>query len=111
MFMVEPHLVPSIGVTKPSGAIPTIGLKPQIFNSSTIGEINAAFDTFARERPDALFVAVDAFFVSRVAQFITLTARDRLPATYPIRDFVSAGGLMSYGSHLLRCMSPVMART
>ena len=77
---------------------PTIGLKTQIFNATTIGEINAAFDTFAHERPDALFVAADAFFVSRVAQFITLTARDRIPATYPIRDFVPAGGLMSYGT-------------
>jgi putative ABC transport system substrate-binding protein len=77
---------------------PIIGLKTQIFNATTIGEINAAFDTFARERPDALFVAADAFFVSRAAQFITLTARDRIPATYPIRDFVPAGGLMSYGT-------------
>jgi putative tryptophan/tyrosine transport system substrate-binding protein len=79
-------------------AAPTIGLKTQTFNATTIGEINAAFDTFARDRPDALFVAADAFFVSRAAQFITLTARDRLPATYPIRDFVPAGGLMSYGT-------------
>jgi putative tryptophan/tyrosine transport system substrate-binding protein len=79
-------------------AAPTIGLKTQIFNATTIGEINVAFDTFARERPDALFVAADAFFVSRAVQFITLTARDRIPATYPIRDFVPAGGLMSYGT-------------
>ena len=76
----------------------TIGLKTQIFNATTIGEINTAFDTFARERPDALFVAADAFFVSRAVQFITLTARDRIPATYPIRDFVASGGLMSYGT-------------
>jgi putative tryptophan/tyrosine transport system substrate-binding protein len=54
-----------------------------------------------RARPDALFIAADAFFVSRVAQFITLTARDRIPATYPIRDFVPAGGLMSYGTDFL----------
>jgi putative ABC transport system substrate-binding protein len=77
---------------------PTIGLKTQIFNATTIGEINAAFDTFARERPDALLVAADALFVSRAAQFIILTARDRIPAIYPIRDFVPAGGLMSYGA-------------
>jgi putative tryptophan/tyrosine transport system substrate-binding protein len=79
-------------------AAPTIGLKTQIYNATTIGEINAAFDTFARERPDALFVAGDAFLISRAVQFITLTARDRIPATYPIRDFVAAGGLMSYGT-------------
>src|SRR5262245_37073270 len=79
-------------------AAPTIGLTTQTFSATTIGEINAAFDTFARDRPDALFVAADAFFVSRAAQFIILTARDRIPATYPIRDFVPAGGLMSYGT-------------
>ena len=46
-------------------AAPTIGLQIQILNASTIGEIDAAFATLARERPDALFVAGDAFFVSR----------------------------------------------
>jgi putative tryptophan/tyrosine transport system substrate-binding protein len=81
-------------------AASTIGLKTQIYNATTIGEINAAFANFARELPDALFVAGDAFLISRAVQFITLTARDRIPATYPIRDFVAAGGLMSYGTDL-----------
>ena len=77
-----------------------MGLQTQIFNATTIGEINAAFDTFARERPDALFVAADAFLISRAVQFVTLTARDRIPVTYPIRDRVAAGGLMSYGTEI-----------
>ena len=81
-------------------AAPTIGLQIQILNASTIGEIDAAFATLARERPDALFVAGDAFFVSRRVQFATLTARDRIPAAYSIRDTVAAGGLMSYGTDL-----------
>ena len=81
-------------------AAPTIGLKTQIFNTATIGEINAAFATFERERPDALFVAGDAFLGSRAAQLVTLTARDRIPATYAIRDLVTAGGLMSYGTDI-----------
>ena len=63
-------------------AAPTLGLQIQILNASTIGEIDAAFATLARERPDALFVAGDAFFVSRAVQFVTLTARDRIPAAY-----------------------------
>jgi putative ABC transport system substrate-binding protein len=79
-------------------AAPTLGLQLQILNASTIGEIDAAFATLQRERPDALFVAPDAFFVSRRAQFITMTARDRIPATYSVRDYVEAGGLMSYGT-------------
>jgi ABC-type uncharacterized transport system substrate-binding protein len=88
-------------------AAPTIGLRAQIYNATTSGEINAAFAIFARERPDALFVAADAFLISRAVQFITLTARDRIPATYPIRDFVAAGGLMSYGTDLPNALHQV----
>ena len=81
-------------------AAPTIGLQIQILNASTVGEIDAAFATFARERPDALFVAGDAFFLDRRVQFATLTARDRIPATYSVRELVAAGGLMSYGTDI-----------
>ena len=81
-------------------AAPTIGLQIQILNATTIGEIDAAFATLARERPDALFVAGDAFFVSRRVQFATLTARDRIPAAYAVRELVAAGGLMSYGTDI-----------
>jgi ABC-type uncharacterized transport system substrate-binding protein len=80
-------------------AAPTIGVQIQIINASTIGEIEAAFATFARERPDALFVAADAFFVSQRMQLATLTARDGIPAAYPTREFVTGGGLMSYGAN------------
>jgi putative ABC transport system substrate-binding protein len=81
-------------------AAPTLGLQIQILNASTIGEIDAAFATIARDHSDALLVAPDAFFVSRRVQFITLTARDRIPASYSLRDYVAIGGLMSYGTNL-----------
>jgi putative ABC transport system substrate-binding protein len=77
-----------------------VGLQIIILNASTSREIDAAFATFGRERPDALFVGGDAFYTSRRAQFVTLAARDRVPAAYSVRDFVVAGGLMSYGSEL-----------
>jgi putative tryptophan/tyrosine transport system substrate-binding protein len=77
-----------------------VGLQIRALNASTIGEIDAAFATFALERPDALFVAADAFFVSQRVQFATLTARDGIPAAYPVREVVAAGGLMSYGTDL-----------
>jgi putative tryptophan/tyrosine transport system substrate-binding protein len=63
-------------------AAPAIGLQIQILNATTIGEIDAAFATLARDRPDALFVTPDTFFTSRRVQFATLTARDRIPASY-----------------------------
>jgi len=74
-----------------------IGLQIHVLNASTSPEIDAAFATLARERLDALFVAPDNFFNSRGAQFLTLAARDRIPATYGFREYVAAGGLMSYG--------------
>ena len=80
-------------------AAPIIGLQIQmILNATTIGEIDAAFASLARERPDALFVGGDGFLNSRRVQFATLTARDKIPATYDNRDDVAAGGLMSYGT-------------
>jgi putative ABC transport system substrate-binding protein len=81
-------------------AASTMGLQIQILNATTIGEIDAAFATFSRERPDALFVAPDAFFTSRRGQFATLTAVNKIPATYANHDFVAAGGLMSYGTDI-----------
>ena len=57
-----------------------LGLQIQVFNVSTIREIDAAFATFARERPDALFVAGDPFFSGRRVQLANLAAFHRLPA-------------------------------
>jgi ABC-type uncharacterized transport system substrate-binding protein len=77
-----------------------IGLQIQILNASTIGEINAAFATFVRERPDAVFVGIDPFFNSRRTQLVHLATRYAVPASYPARDFAEAGGLMSYGANI-----------
>jgi ABC-type uncharacterized transport system substrate-binding protein len=81
-------------------AAPTIGLQIQILNATTIGEIDAAFAALARQHCDAMFVGPDPLFTIRRGQFATLTARDRIPATYARREFVVAGGLMSYGTDL-----------
>ena len=81
-------------------AAPAIGLQIQIHNATTIGEIDAAFATLARERPDALFVAADDFSLDRRVQFATLTARDGIPASYAQSDFVAVGGMMSYGTDI-----------
>ena len=77
-----------------------IGLQIQTLNASTIGEIDTAFADISHARSDALFVAGDAFFTSSRVRFATLTARDKVPASYSNRDFVAAGGLMSYGADL-----------
>jgi putative ABC transport system substrate-binding protein len=77
-----------------------IGLQVQILNASTSREIEAAFATIALNA-DALFVAPDGFFNARRVQFATLATHYRIPASYPARDYVEAGGLMSYGTDLL----------
>jgi putative tryptophan/tyrosine transport system substrate-binding protein len=75
-----------------------IGLQIGVLKASTSNEIDAAFATLARERLDALFVALDPFFFTRRVQIAALAARDRIPAAYANRDSVAAGGLMSYAA-------------
>jgi putative ABC transport system substrate-binding protein len=76
------------------------GLKVQVFRADTPDEINAAFESMGRERPDALFVAATAFFVGRHIQLAQLAAFHRIPTAYPLRDFAEGGGLMSYGTSI-----------
>jgi putative ABC transport system substrate-binding protein len=75
-----------------------LGLQIQVLNAGTSREIDAAFAMFVRERPDALFVAQEAFFASRRVQLVNLASRHAIPASYGDREFAEAGGLMSYGS-------------
>ncbi len=77
-----------------------LGLQVRVLKADTNDEINAAFESMGRERPEALFVGVTPFFVARRVQLVQLAAFHRLPAAYPLRDFAEAGGLISYGSSL-----------
>ena len=77
-----------------------MGLQVYVLNASTSGEINAAFATFVRERPDALFVGGDPFLNARRVQLVHLASRHAVPATFPNRDFPQIGGLMSYGANI-----------
>jgi putative ABC transport system substrate-binding protein len=81
-------------------AIGPRGLQARLLKASTGREIDAAFATFAHERPDALFVAPSALFLSRRVQLSLLAAFHRVPTTLALRDFAEAGGLMSYGPSL-----------
>ena len=77
-----------------------MGLQVQVLNADTSREIDAAFATLARERPDALFVDANPFFVSRRVQLVNLASRLAVPTIYIDRVFAEIGGLMSYGASL-----------
>jgi putative ABC transport system substrate-binding protein len=107
-ILVNPANGPSADETLRSvgDAARSIGLQTKVLNASASGEIDAAFATLAHERRDEvhpndmLFVAADGLFQSRSEQLVALTARDKIPAAYPDRAAVAAGGLMSYGADI-----------
>jgi len=79
-------------------AVRTIGVQLQILNASSSRDIDAAFAALARERADALFVGPDAFFNTRRVQLANLAAHYSIPTAFAVREYVDAGGLMSYGT-------------
>jgi putative ABC transport system substrate-binding protein len=81
-------------------AAPLIGLKVQILKASTDREIDAAFVSLVQARTGALLVGGDVFFNSRVEHIVGLAASYAIPTMYIAREFVVAGGLISYGTSL-----------
>ena len=74
-----------------------LNLEIEVFNASTGAEIGTAFAAMSKWRPDAVLVGGDPLFITERAQLVALAARHALPASYFQRDYVEAGGLMSYG--------------
>jgi putative ABC transport system substrate-binding protein len=81
-------------------AAAAMGLKAWMVQAGTSHEIDLAFNALARERPDALMVAGDAFFTSRRVQIANFAARHMLPTGSATREIAEAGGLMSYGANI-----------
>jgi putative ABC transport system substrate-binding protein len=79
----------------------TMGLQIQPVNAVTRQDIDAAFSTLARARPDALFIGIDTLLTSRRVHVVNLTMRHAIPAIFPFREFTEIGGLMSYGANIL----------
>ena len=86
------------GVNAAAGAM---GLQIQVFNANTSAEIDVAFETMGRERPDAILVGTTAFLNGRRVQLAHLATFHRLPAIYALREYAEAGGLISYGSNVV----------
>jgi putative ABC transport system substrate-binding protein len=100
--LLNPANIPSAEAAL--GVIPeaarAFGLQIQVLNAGTSREIEAAFATLLRDRSDALFVAPDGFFNGRRVQLAIMAGRHAIPATYSSREYVEAGGLMSYGANV-----------
>jgi putative ABC transport system substrate-binding protein len=75
-------------------------LKLVVLNASTEREIDAAFAAFTQQQVGAVIGGSDPFLVSRREQIVSLAARHRMPGIYSVREYVAAGGLMSYGNSL-----------
>ena len=76
-----------------------LGLQPHVVNASTERDFDAVFAKLHELRADALMIVQDPFFNSQSGQLGTLSVRHAIPAIYLDREFVAAGGLMSYGAN------------
>jgi putative tryptophan/tyrosine transport system substrate-binding protein len=85
----------------------TLGLELHVLHASSEREIDTAFETLVRLRAGALVIGADALFNSRSNQLAALTLRHAVPAIYQFREFVSAGGLLSYGSTVADTYRPL----
>ena len=111
-LMVNPTNVNVEGSTKDvTAAAATMGLQIDIVQASDSREIEAAFATLVRNRADALVIGADPFFTSRRLQLATLATRHAIPAITGNREFVEAGGLMSYGTSLTEAYRQLGAYT
>ena len=77
-----------------------LGLRIHVLNASTDGDITSAFAQLLQLRTAGLVIGSDVFFNSRSQQLAARTVRHAMPAVYQYREFVAAGGLMSYGGSL-----------
>jgi putative ABC transport system substrate-binding protein len=100
-FLINPQNPTSEAQTRDvEAAARARGIELIILNSSSEGDIDAAFTSFVQQRVNAVIIGSDSLFVSRPDQLIGLAARHALPAIYFLRQFAVAGGLISYGASI-----------
>src|SRR5262249_578029 len=100
-LLVNPNNSPSAAVTKDvTAAASALGIEIGVVEANNGHTIEAAFASLLRSRSEALLIGTDPFFFSRRVQLATLAARHVIPAAFNAREFVEAGGLMSYGTSL-----------
>jgi len=76
------------------------GYRLRFFRASSPSEIDAAFEAVTQQNVSAVLITADPFFTIRRDQIVALATRQAIPVVYPWREYVDAGGLMSYGAEL-----------
>jgi putative ABC transport system substrate-binding protein len=100
-FLVNPANPVSDAVMKDvRAAAGMIGVRLELLNASTAIELEEVFSTIPKLRADALAMAGEPFFDSQRERIVALSRQHGIPACYPWREYVLAGGLMSYGTSL-----------
>ena len=97
---LSPDAIPEIGSVQAGAQL--LGLQLAMFNASTPSDIDAAFTAIAAQKLDALLVGTDPFFLNSRAEIVARAANLRIPAIYPFRDYVTEGGLISYGTNIAK---------
>jgi putative ABC transport system substrate-binding protein len=82
------------------GAAKRLGIELRVLNASTPADLDQVFTTLEKQRVGAIAVMGDPFFDAHRDRLIELSAQHRMPGCYPWREYVLAGGLMSYGTNL-----------
>jgi putative ABC transport system substrate-binding protein len=100
-FLVNPNS-PNLAseLKEAQAAVAVFGHKLVVVEVTAESDFDRAFKSFVQARVAALFVEVDAFFTDRRAKIVALAAQYALPAIYALREFVDAGGLISYGTSI-----------
>ena len=88
-----------------------LGREAHVLSASSPADIDAAFVAIKARGIDALIVATDAYFVNRTAQLVDLSRRHSVPTVYALREYVAAGGLLSYGTSVVDAYRQVGAYT
>jgi ABC-type uncharacterized transport system substrate-binding protein len=94
----SPDIVPEIREVQAAAQVN--GFNIATSNATTAAELDEAFKTLAGNRPDAMLIGSDPFFVSRSEQFAKFASQAKIPAIYPFRESADAGGLISYGTNI-----------
>ncbi len=79
----------------------SVGLRLKVVKAANADEFNSAFASLSADHVDAVLINNDTFFNSRRAEIVALAERYGIPASYPAKSFVYAGGLLSYGGDVV----------